>query len=145
MFKIFTAECRGALAVLDAGQGVNEVILAAQAAAEKRNEEKKARNGRAQKNSEKAVVPNPEAKVEKLQPPPQSSVSNARKVPENIAPCPPPATEPSPTPSTHPPRPARPVEASGSNKRRKTRAERRQIPAASSITSTPESQPAPST
>ena len=142
-FRIFTAECRRALAVLDAGQGVNEVILAAQAAAEERIQQKKAGNGRAEKNSQKAAPPG--ANVEKPQPPLQTPVSGARKEPENVAPCPSPAPEPSPVPSIRPPQPARQVGASGSDKRRKTRAEKRQIPAASNIPTIPESQPTPST
>lgn len=144
MFRIFTAECRRALAVLDAGQGVNEVILAVQAAAEERIERKKVAKGRAEKNSEKVAPSNPGANVEKLPPPLQTPVSSVGKEPENVVPRPSPAPEPSAIPSIRPPQPAQ-VGASGSNKRRKTRAKKRQIPAASNIPTIPESQPAPST
>jgi len=128
--------------MLDAGQGVNEVVLAAQVASEKRNQGRKAGGGRAQKNSGKAAPPTPGPKVEKLQPTLQTPVSGVSNPPESVAPSPSPAPAPS---SSRPPQPARQPGASGSNKRRKTRAEKRQIPAASGIQPIPESQPAPST
>lgn len=143
--KIFRVECQRALAILNAGQGVNDVILASQAAAKERNQGKKAGRRGAQKNSGKEVPPVPQPKVEELQPPSQTPTSSAAKPPENMASSLSPAPVPAPTLNIQPPQPAKQPGANGSSKRRRTRAGKRQIPAASNIPPIPESQPAPST
>jgi len=143
--NIFRAECQRALAMLAAGQGPKEVILATRAAVQDLNQGKKAERRRAQKKSGKDTLPVPQLKVEKLQSPPQAPTSSAAKSPENVAPTPSPAPGSTPTPTIQSPQPARQPGASGSNKRRKTRKEKRQIPAASNIPPVPTSQPAPST
>jgi hypothetical protein len=143
--RIFTAECRRALTVLDAGQGVNEVIW--QLKRLLRREIKRRRLGEEQprRTAERSLLQSPSPKLRSCNYHYKLPLPSAADLSANVASCPSPAPEPSPIPSIQPPQPARQPGASGSNKRRKTRAEKRQIPAASNIPPIPESQPAPST
>ena len=130
VLRSFMGECRRALAILDAGQGVNEVIWRTQAAAEERNREKKER---ARKNSRKDALPTTQPREM------QTSQTFTSRPPPS------PAPGAAPIPSTTPPQPVRQPGASGSNKRRKSRAKKSQMPAASNIPPIPGSPPAAST